>query len=135
MPAFGTSSRRRLSECDERIQTVMNEVVREFDCSILEGHRNEERQNEMFRTGKSHLKWPQGKHNTDPSQAVDVAPYPINWNDRERFTLFAGYVLGIASTFGIKLRWGGDWNGDWQVRDNNFDDLPHFEIIEEQEKK
>ena len=32
---------------------------------------------------------------------------------------------------GINLRWGGDWNQNWEVNDNKFDDFPHFEIKEE----
>jgi len=31
---------------------------------------------------------------------------------------------------GVDLRWGGDWDGDTEVRDNGFDDLVHFEIVE-----
>ena len=42
MPKFGTASLRRLSECDDRIQLVLNEVVRVFDCSVLCGYRDEE---------------------------------------------------------------------------------------------
>jgi hypothetical protein len=75
------------------------------------------------------VQWPDSKHNQSPSMAVDVAPYPIDWADRERFNYFAGYVMGVASQHGIALRWGGDWNRDWKVRDNNFDDLPHYELI------
>ena len=52
----------------------------------------------------------------------------IDWDDRERFTLFAGFVLGIAKSMGINLRWGGDWDQDWTVKDNKFDDFPHFEL-------
>ena len=62
--------------------------------------------------------------------AVDVAPYPIAWDDRERQTLFAGYVLATAKALGVELRWGGDWDGDTEVRDNQFDDLVHFELVE-----
>jgi hypothetical protein len=29
---------------------------------------------------------------------------------------------------GINLRWGGDWDQDWEVKDNKFDDFPHFEL-------
>ena len=82
------------------------------------------------------LRWPQGKHNSMPSQAVDVAPYPINWHDRERFHYFAGYVMGVAERLRQEgkirsyLRWGGDWSMDTQVKDNRFDDLVHFEIVE-----
>jgi len=31
-----------------------------------------------------------------PSDAVDVAPYPIDWNDKERFYYFAGERWGHA---------------------------------------
>ena len=101
-----------------------------FDCSILEGHRGEVAQNAAFDDEKSTLRWPNGNHNSYPSKAVDVAPYPIEWGDRERMTLFAGFVLGIARAKGIPLRWGGDWDRDTEVADNDFDDLVHFEIDE-----
>ncbi|WP_419800008.1 hypothetical protein [Terasakiella sp.] len=104
--------------------------MREFDCTILEGHRDKDRQNQMVAEGKSQIRWPGGKHNTVPSLAVDVTPYPIKWDDRERQTLFAGYVLATAKSMGVTLRWGGDWDRDTEVRDNSFDDLVHFEIVE-----
>ena len=129
MPKFSERSIDRLATCDERLQRLFIAVVKEFDCTILEGYRDRDTQNEMYRAGKSQLQYPEGKHNSSISKAVDVAPCPIDWNDREYFTHFAGYVKGIAATMGIKIRWGGDWDGDWQVKDNNFDDLPHFELI------
>ena len=128
MPRFSKKSLSKLETCDKRIQDLFLRVVKKFDCTIIEGHRNKDRQNKLFKEGKSKLKYPKGKHNAIPSKAVDVAPYPIDWNDRERFTYFAGYVLGIAYEMGLKIRWGGDWDMDTQVKDNNFDDLPHFEI-------
>lgn len=128
MPAFSDKSKRRLQTCDTRLRLIFEEVVQEFDCTILEGHRGRERQNQMVAEGKSKVRWPKGMHNTVPSRAVDVAPYPIDWKDRDRFMYFAGYVKGIAQKHGVTLRWGGDWNGDWHVADNSFDDLVHFEI-------
>lgn len=130
MPSFSEKSLARLATCDSRLQQVFQQVVQEFDCSIIEGHRNKERQNRMVDQGKSQVRWPDGKHNTEPSLAVDVCPYPVVWDDRERQTLFAGYVLATAKAMGIDLRWGGDWDLDTEVRDNSFDDLVHFEIVE-----
>ncbi len=130
MPSFSEKSISKLATCDARLQQVLHEVVRNFDCTILEGHRDQERQNRMVDEGKSQVRWPDGKHNTVPSMAVDVTPYPVVWDDRERQTLFAGYVLATAKTMGIDLRWGGDWSMDFEVRDNQFDDLVHFEIVE-----
>ena len=130
MPKFGQNSIRKLSSCHPKLKKVFNEVIKTVDCSVLEGHRGKARQNELYKEGKTKLTFPKGRHNNSPSRAVDVVPYPIDWSDRERFTLFAGFVLGIAKSMGINLRWGGDWNQNWEVNDNKFDDFPHFEIKE-----
>ena len=130
MPKFGVNSRDKLSSCDERLQKVFNEVIKHIDCSVLEGHRSGERQDKLFELGRTKVKYPNGRHNAFPSNAVDVTPYPIDWEDRERQTLFAGFVLGTAKAMGITLRWGGDWDRDYLVQDNKFDDFPHFEIVE-----
>ena len=130
MPRFSTRSKSRLHTCDERLVDLFNEVVKGFDCTIIEGHRGKKAQNEAFNKGNSKVKFPNGKHNQSPSVAVDVAPYPIDWSDRDRFHYFSGYVLGIASKMGLKIRWGGDWDMDTKTKDNKFDDLVHFEIKE-----
>ena len=128
MPHFGRKSKERLNTCDSNLQKVFNEVIKHVDCSVLEGHREKDRQNNLFKEGKTKVKYPKGRHNRQPSSAVDVTPYPVDWKDRERQTLFAGFVIGVASQMGIKLRWGGDWDQDFQVVDNRFDDFPHFEL-------
>ena len=131
MPNFSDKSLAKLATCDSRLQQVFQQVVHDFDCTIIEGHRDKERQNQMVEEGKSQVRWPDGKHNTVPSKAVDVCPYPIVWDDRERQTLFAGYVLATSKAMGVNLRWGGDWDRDTEVRDNGFDDLVHFELVVE----
>ena len=135
MPRYSKRSTDRLATCDQRLQDVFNEVIKHVDCSILEGHRSKERQNKLYDEKRTKVKYPNGRHNSNPSKAVDVTPYPVKWEDRERQTFFAGFVLGIARSMGINLRWGGNWdmykeNGKWEVADNRFDDFPHFEIYE-----
>ena len=130
MARFGTRSKSRLHTCDERLKNLFTEVVKEFDCTVIEGYRDKEKQNKAFDKGNSKLKFPNGKHNQSPSIAVDIAPYPVDWKDRDRFHYFGGYVLGVAKSLGLNIRWGGDWNQDTQTKDNNFDDLVHFEIKE-----
>jgi hypothetical protein len=80
------------------------------------------------------VQWPDGKHNTEEpdglSEAVDAAPYPIDWNNRERFVYFAGIVIGVGAEMGIKIRWGGDWNRDNDLKNQTFFDLPHFEVVD-----
>lgn len=127
MPYYNEISKKRLKECHMDLQVIFFEVIKHFDCSILKGHRGKEEQNNLFLEKKTQLKWPDSHHNSVPSNAVDVAPYPIDWDDRERFTLFAGMVLGIAAMMKIDILWGGDWDDDTKVDDNRFDDLPHFQ--------
>tara|TARA_Y100000310_G_scaffold199013_1_gene199000 strand:- start:6 stop:401 length:396 start_codon:yes stop_codon:yes gene_type:complete len=128
VPRFSKKSKSKLETCDEDLQEIFNIVIKYFDCTILEGFRGKGKQNEAYKKGNSKLKFPMGKHNKVPSIAVDAIPYPIDWEDRERMSYFAGFVLGIARMKGIVLRWGGDWDMDFKTKDNRFDDLVHFEI-------
>jgi hypothetical protein len=128
MPKFGRASRKRLEECDHRIRAVFYEAVKHFDCAVICGRRGKADQDTAFASGNSKAKWGESPHNRSPSMAADVYPYPISFGDRDRFHLFAGHVLGVAATMGVDLRWGGDWDQDTQVNDNDFDDLAHFEI-------
>jgi peptidoglycan L-alanyl-D-glutamate endopeptidase CwlK len=128
LPSFGAKSKERLATCDERLQKLLNEAIKDVDFSVLCGHRPKDEQDEAFRTGKSSLPWPKSKHNGTPSKAVDVAPYPIDWNDTARFARLAGYLERIAKEQGIKIRWGGDWNRNWRTKDVRFIDLPHIEL-------
>jgi len=130
MPKFSAISRERLETCDERLQKVLQEVVKHFDCLIIEGHRGQDLQNLYFSQGKSNLKFPFGKHNSMPSKAVDVMPYPINWKDTKRMCYFAGYVMATALSMDIKVRWGYDWDGDTDLSDQAFYDGPHYELVE-----
>lgn len=131
MPSFGKSSTERLATCHPKLQELFNEVVKNYDCSILQGTRSKEEQDEYYRTGRSKVQYPNSKHNSMPSNAVDVAPYPIDWENTNRFYHFAGYVNGVAEQLGITLRWGGDWDSDKDFSDQTFNDLPHFEIKEQ----
>ena len=134
MPIYGARSLARLDTCHEDMQTVFRVVIDYLDHSVLEGHRPEEKQTKAFLTGRSKVQWPNSKHNSVPSMAVDAAPYPIDWDDRERFTCFAGMVTLCAHMLYAQgliehlVRWGGDWDRDTEVKDNSFDDLPHFEL-------
>lgn len=128
MYKFSQRSKERLLQCHPDIVRVMKEVIKGVDCTILEGHRPKVKQDEVYANGLSKVQWPNSKHNKEPSLAVDVAPYPIDWNDTQRFYYFGGYVLGVADQLGVNLRWGGDWDGDDDLNDQHFMDLVHFEL-------
>ena len=128
MAKFGKKSKERLATCDKDLQMVFNEVIRHVDCTVLCGHRGEEDQNAAYDRGSSNARFPKGRHNSSPSRAVDVMRYPVDWEDLERQTLFAGFVLGIANQMGIGLTWGNDWDGDFDTHDTGLKDYPHFEL-------
>ena len=117
------------------LQVLFFEVIRSFDCTVLEGYRNEQDQEAAFNAGNSKLHFPNGKHNHQPSMAVDVSPYPVDWNNTKRFYWFAGYVMGIAQRLKDEgkithaIRYGGDWDSDKDINDQNFNDLVHFELL------
>ncbi|WP_235199966.1 M15 family metallopeptidase [Pseudomonas monteilii] len=128
MPAFSKVSQERLATCHPKLQAIMNKVILYVDCMIICGYRNQEDQDRAFREGKSKLMYPHGKHNTMPSNAVDVAPYPLDWNDTHAFARLAGYIQAVADSMGISIRWGGDWNRNGKTNDERFRDFPHFEL-------
>lgn len=128
MPNFGRRSVHQLRTCDLWLQRLFERVVINYDCAVLIGHRGEEPQHQAFLSGKSEKDWPDGEHNTYPSKAVDVAPWPIDWENTKRFYHFAGYVLGVAEVLAIPIRWGGDWDRDYDLDDQDFNDLVHFEL-------
>tara|TARA_B110000495_G_C23033890_1_gene616699 strand:+ start:204 stop:677 length:474 start_codon:yes stop_codon:yes gene_type:complete len=134
MAIFSKRSVGRLNGCHSDLVILFEEVVVYFDCTIIEGQRGEAKQNKAYNDGNSKLRFPFGKHNADPSIAVDVSPYPIDWKDRERFHYFAGYVMGVAyrllqeGQIKNRIRFGGDWDRDTNLKNNSFDDLLHFEL-------
>lgn len=130
MPKFSKKSAERLAECHPDLQRLFKKVIETVDCTILCGYRGEKEQKEAFEKGHSKLEFGLSKHNVKPSLAVDVSPFPIDWNDRERFYYFGGWVLAVAETMGIKIRWGGDWNRNHNLKDQHLFDLPHFELID-----
>lgn len=129
MPRFSSESTARLSECHPDLQRLFLEVVKVFDCTVLVGHRSQAAQDQAFAEGKSKLKYPQSKHNSIPSRAIDVAPFPIDFQRDDRFFLFAGYVLKTAEILGVHVRWGGDWDRTMRKTPNKFEDLVHWELL------
>lgn len=119
MARFSTRSMDKLSTCEDDLITLFNEVIKTYDCTVLEGHRDMERQKELFRSGKT--KTLGSNHLSFPSRAADVMPYPIDWADQLGQHRFATHVYNTAMSLGIKVRWGGNFK--------NFYDSPHWELL------
>lgn len=140
MPKWSSKSRLALSTAAQPLQDLFNKVVETFDCTVLEGKRSEYQQQLNVLKGVS--KTLQSKHVYPlkaPSRAVDVAPWPLEWPRKPSpdydkqlalFYMFAGYVKATALAMGIRIRWGGDWDGDFDIKDQVFDDLAHFELVD-----
>ena len=126
MPKFSRASAQRLSTCHLDIRKVCENVIKTYNITVLEGHRGKADQEKYFETGASRLHFPRSKHNSLPSLAVDIAPYPINWNDTARFKQMWEVFQAVAQ----QLRECGEitshfeWGGNWK----KFQDLPHIEI-------
>lgn len=148
MPRFSAKSRAELDTCANELVRLFQEVVRGYDCTVIQGARTPAEQAENVRKGVSQTL--DSKHVVSEqrplAEAVDATPYPVVWpiapvgltsqQLREfrayvhavgRFYHFAGYVRAKAEALGIALRWGGDWDGDGDFSDQTFQDLDHFE--------
>lgn len=138
---FGARSLERLATCDTRLQQVVRKAMKHdlMDFTVLVGHRDQAAQDEAFFSGASKLRWPDSKHNSLPSLAIDIAPWPVRWGevgsptrvkDIGRFYMLAGIVLAASRQLEITVRWGGNWKMNGNVYDQDFDDLVHFELTD-----
>mgnify|MGYP003643503151 FL=1 len=136
MNKYSATSVSRLRTCHEQLQILFHEVLKEDDHTIICGHRNQEEQDKVYPEFSS-VQWPDSKHNRFPSEAVDAGPYTkisgLDWSDSGAFYIFVGKVIAKhrelvkAGIISFDLRCGADWNGNGSTKDQNFNDLPHFE--------
>ena len=133
MPEFSERSLKRLSGVHPDLQTLFQEVVRHFDCTVISGVRTEEEQAALYAKGRTKpgniVTYKDGvikKSKHQGGGAVDIVPYPVAWGDIERFRQFGWFVKGVASTLkrygqiDNDIKWGGDWR--------RFSDYPHYEL-------
>jgi peptidoglycan L-alanyl-D-glutamate endopeptidase CwlK len=135
MAEFGKRSMDRLATAHPDLQKVMKEAIKDFDFTILYGYRTPEEQKKLYEVGR-HLDgdtWQvvgktvtnldgtvkKSKHNYNPSLAVDIAPYPIDWEDIDRFKTMVQIVKNAALRVGVSIKCGADWK---------MRDYPHFEL-------
>lgn len=115
MPKFSQRSLKNIAQCHPDIQRIAHELIKEMDVVVICGYRGEKEQNAAFARGTSKLRFPKSKHNKTPSLAMDVCPYPIDWEARAKFLEMRERMRKIADRLGIKVRFIS-----W--------DLPHIEL-------
>ena len=128
MPKFSQISRQRLSTCHPDLQAVCNELIKQYDFSVLEGFRGRAAQETAYKRGSSQVTWPHSAHNKTPSLAVDIAPYPIDWDNIYRFNemmIRFDTIANMLRADGI-IRSDFIYSGKW----SSLPDWPHVEINE-----
>lgn len=129
---FSKTSWARLEGVHPYLVDLFTAVLQLMDCTVIYGMRTFTEHQILFEKGLTktmnsmHLKQEDGR-----AWAVDVAPYPIDWQNTKRFYFFAGLVIALADKYlpeGYYIRWGGDWDSDKDLDDQTFMDLVHFEL-------
>lgn len=126
----------RLNQRSEKILAEIHpdlaKVVRhaaetsKVDFTLTEGLRTLARQRELVAKGAS--KTLNSRHLT--GHAVDVAALirgKVNWSP-PLYADIADAFLAASRELAIPIRWGGDWDGDGNSKDERFFDGPHFEL-------
>lgn len=127
MPELSQKSLNKLSQCHPDLQRVMLEVIKVIDFTVIEGYRTKEDQDVRFYQGTSRVKWPNSKHNTFPSQAIDIWPWPVPRDAKgeldsnsPKWNQLAAVVLEKAAELGVEIEWGGNWT--------TIVDKPHYSL-------
>lgn len=136
MPSFSKSSLAKLELAHKDLQTILKQAIKEYDFTIICSTRTQQEQINLYSQGRIFKdgKWikvgptvtnidgatNKSKHNYNPSLAVDIVPYPVDWNNINRFKILAEIIKRIAKENKIKISWGGDWK---------MRDYPHFELV------
>lgn len=118
----------------ERLQGVHSELIRlatdaglgGIDLVVIQGARTVAEEQAAIASGHSALHNPlDSKHVVDPvhrplALAVDLAPFPTNWQDIGAFQRLGANLKALADALGIPITWGGDWH--------SLKDFDHFEL-------
>ena len=131
---LGERSLSRLQGVNPSLIAVLKKACESmpFDLTVIEGLRTPERQQELLKQGAT--KVAVSRHMS--GNAIDIAPYPIDWKDTARFKEMARIMFESAHELGITIRWGGNWS---RIDENQpypplapgkkpLIDMPHFEL-------
>lgn len=151
---FGTTSRQRLATVEPKLRAVVERALEltTEDFSVDCGVRTLRQQMQLYAKGRSiaelraagipagilarpgepKVTWTlKSRHLPNAnglSNAVDLVPYPVDWNDLARFDAVAKAVFAAAKELKVRVRWGADWDQDGNRREKGEYDSPHFEL-------
>lgn len=122
---FGARSTRNLVTVKPELQRVCRRALDWgiMDFSVIQGLRTQAQQDRLYAQGRTEpgpiVTWTRNSPHLT-GDAVDVAPYPINWDNTKEFYKLAGVMKAAAIVEGVDLVWGGSWV--------KYKDLPHYEL-------
>lgn len=125
---FGPRSLKARKELHPLLQKIVDEVIKVTDFTILDAQRGRAEQERAKRGGYSQASFGQSAHNYKPAVAMDLVPYPLDYDDLESFRKLAKAIMAEAKKQKVPLRWGADWDMDGQWKDESFLDWGHFEL-------
>lgn len=139
MPTFSKRSEENLAGVHPDLVRVLRRAITKFDFMVICGVRTDAEQKALYAQGRTKpgpkVTWTlNSRHKINPKtgfgHAVDVVPYPVDWNDTKRFDEMAKVILTAAHDEGVSLRWGADWDRDGKPRERGEADSPHFELAQ-----
>ena len=122
---FSKRSEKFLSEVNPSLKNIAKEALKitRIDFAIISGKRTIKEQKELVKKGKS--KTLNSRHLS--GNAIDIAPIDPKTGkgkfDRTLALEIATAFYQAAQNQGAKIEWGGTWK--------NFEDIPHFELVDE----
>ena len=107
------------------------------DFAVLQCVRTQQAQADLYAQGRTKpgpvVTWTlRSKHIPGAdgySHAVDIVPYPVDWNTPAKFDAVARAMFAAAAELGVSIRWGADWDRDGKPREKGETDSPHFEWV------
>lgn len=155
---LGQRSQSRLVGLDPRLERVVRRAailaMPEDDFTVLEGVRSREQMMVNYGKGRTaaqlavhgipasyaqpraaKVTWLNDPFNSphkarpNGGRAVDLAPFPIDWNDKKRFERLRDLMFAAAHQEGVRIRWGKDWDQDGVYEEKGETDGPHFELV------
>lgn len=126
----------KLAMCTPNIVKFTLALHKRIPVRVVDALRNPEIQKKLVSIGASRTMNSRHLPNKDgQSEAVDLYPLvngkvPVNYKSKEYEALcyrMGEIAVEVAKELGIKIVWGGDWNGNGIYTDQKFNDLVHFE--------
>jgi peptidoglycan L-alanyl-D-glutamate endopeptidase CwlK len=131
-------SLRRLEGVDPGLARLVKKAIKrtpvDFGVAWLGGLRTAQQQHSSYVKGYSKKDGYKKKSKHQSGLAVDFLPYVNGRPDtdtRENYLIIIGVLFAVAAEMGINIRSGANWDRDQEfLTDQDFDDLPHIELVE-----